>query len=180
MVQVKLNKINMLYKSIICVFILSTLNSCNTSLFKNNLSQILGIKKVEIENSYIFDEWAGPHGDGFILEIYKLSEITIQNFISTSNKILPEKTEKNKNWQKQNWSILPIDSSYNEVFIMGLNYMPNDKKIKAQLEIINKVAFKKGVFCSFYYSPNKENPRQLQLFLLDVQSKKLYMIEQKL
>lgn len=170
----------MLYRLICSVFLSLFLSSCNTSFFKGDLSPILGLEKVEIENSQTLDEWAGAQGDGFILEVYELSEKTVQAFINQSVKNLPNKKEEGKNWQKYNWSKAPVDSSYNEVFIMCLNYSSDSEKLKTQLNEIKKLIEKEGVYYSFYYRPDKENPQNAQLFILDVQSRKLYAIDQQI
>jgi hypothetical protein len=179
MEQEKLN--NMSRKLIYNIFLFIFLCSCNTSFIKNDLPKILDVDKVEIKKSQILNEWAGIHGDGFILEIYKLSEKTIQNFEEKSLKKLPDKKEKDKIWQKYNWSTLPIDSSYNEIFIMCLNYFSNNAKIRNILtEIKELIEEEKRMYYSFYYRPNKENPQNVQLFILDIENKKLYVIDQQI
>ena len=170
----------MLYRLIFCTFLFLFVSSCNTSFFKDDLSQILGVEKVEIENSQMLDEWAGTQGDGFILEVYELSEKTVQTFIDQSSKNLPDKKDEGKDWQKYNWSKAPVDSSYNEVFIICLNYSGNSEKLKVQLNEIKKVMENERVYYSFYYRPDKENPQNVQLFILDVQSRKLYTIDQQI
>jgi hypothetical protein len=156
------------------------LSSCNTSFFKDDLSQILGVEKVEIKNSQTLDEWAGMQGDGFILEIYDLSEKTVQAFKDKPLKNLPDKKEEGKEWKKYNWSTFPVDSSYNEVFIMCLNYSSDSEKLKVQLNEIKKLMGKEEVYYSFYYRPDKNNPQNVQLFILDIQSRKLYTIDQQI
>ncbi|RZJ91412.1 MAG: hypothetical protein EOO20_05145 [Chryseobacterium sp.] len=168
------------YRLIFIVFLCLFLSSCNVFFFKDALSPILGVEKVEVENSQTLDEWAGVQGDGFILEVYELSEKTVQSFIKQSSKNLPDKKEKNKNWRKYDWSKTPIDSSYNEVFIMSLNYSSNSEKLKVQLNEMRKLIEKEGVYYSFFYRPDKENPQAVQLFILDVQSRKFYAIDQQI
>ncbi|MDB5232744.1 MAG: hypothetical protein JWN76_3549 [Chitinophagaceae bacterium] len=168
------------YRLIFSAFLFLFLSSCNTSFIKDDLSSILGVEKVEIENRQTLDEWAGKQGDGFILEVYELSEKTVQTFIKQSSKNLPDKKEEGKNWQKYNWNKAPVDSSYNEVFIMCLNYSSDSEKLKVQLNEIKKVMENEGVYYSFYYRPDKENPQNVQLFILDVQSRKLYTIDQQI
>jgi hypothetical protein len=169
----------MLHKLIIGAFVVLFLNSCSTSFFEDNLSQILGVQ-AEIENVQTFNESAGIHGDGFILEKYKLSEKTIKTFIEKPFQDLPDKTEGGKHYQKYNWSKDAIDSSYNEIFIMCLNYASDNEKIKVQLNEINNVLKKKEIYYSFYFIPNKENPQNVQLFILDVQCQRLYAIDQQI
>jgi len=170
----------MLYRIIFSVFLFLFLSSCNTSFFKNDLSQIFGVEKIEIENIQTFDEWAGMQGDGFVLEVYTLSGKTMQAFKDNPLKNLPDKKEEGKEWQKYNWSTFPIDSSYNEVFIVCLNYSSNSRKLKVKLNEIKRLIEKEGVYYSFYYRPDKDNPQNVQLFILDVQNRKFYAIDQQI
>ena len=62
---------------------------------------------------------------------------------------------------------------------MCLNYASNNDKIKSQLKEIKEILKKGGVYYSFYYRPDKENPQNVQLFILDIQSKKIYAIDQQ-
>ena len=178
MEQEKLNKSFLTYSLLICIFLAHS--SCSTSYFKNDLSKILGIKDVEIENSQLFEEWAGVQGDGFILEIYTLSEKSVQSFEETSNKELPSKMGKNNIWHKYDWSSIPVDSSYSEIFIVCLNYFSSSDTIKIQLRKIQEIMCKEDVYYSFYYKPNKDNPQSVQLFVLDIQYRKLYAIDQQI
>jgi hypothetical protein len=170
----------MLYRLIFSNFLFLFLSSCSNSFFKDDLSFLLDVEKVEIENSKTLDEWAGMQGDGFILEVYDLSEKTIQAFENKSSKELPDKKEKDENWQKYNWTTPPVDISFNEVFIMCLNYSSDNQELKNQLNEIKKLIEKEGVYYSFYYKPDKENPQYVQLFILDSKSRKLYMIDQQI
>jgi hypothetical protein len=168
------------YRIIFSVFLFLFLSSCNLSYFKNDLYQILGVEKKEIKNIQNFNEISGIQGEGYILEIYTLSEKVIQAFKNNPLKNLPDKQEEGKEWHKYNWSTFPIDSSYNEVFIMCLNYSGSSKKLTVKLNEIKRLIEKEGVYYSFYYSPNKVNPQDVQLFILDVQNRKLYAIEQQI
>lgn len=170
----------MSHRLVFIYFLFFLLSSCNNYFYKNDLPLILGIENVEIKNSQRIDEWAGMHGDGFILEIYELSETTIQAFINRSSKNIPNKKENGKIWKKYNWSKIPIDSSFREIFIMCLNYSSDNQKLKAQLNEIKKLIEKEGVYCSFYYRPDSENPQNVQLFILDVKGKKIYAIDQQI
>lgn len=170
----------MFYRLIFSAFLFLFLSSCNTSFFKDDLSQILGVEKVEIENIQTLDEWAGTQGDGFVLEVYELSEKTVATFINQSSKNLPDKKEENKNWQKYNWNKTPVDSSFSEIFMMCLNYSSDSQELKAQLNEIKQLIEKEGLYYSFYYRPDKENPQNVQLFILDIQNRKLYTIDQQI
>jgi len=165
------------YRIIFSVFLFLFLSSCNLSYFKKDLSQILGVEKKEIKNIQNFNEIAGIQGEGYILEIYTLSEKAIQAFKNNPLRNLPDKQEEGKEWHKYNWSTFPIDSSYSEVFNMCLYNSGYNKKLTVKLNEIKRLIEKEGVYYSFYYSPDKVNPQDAQLFILDVQNRKLYAID---
>lgn len=169
----------MLNRFILIAILLSSLFSCNTAIFKDDLSEILGIEKVEIENIEVISECCGLQGDGYFLEIYELSEKTIDAFKNRAQKTLPNRKEQNENWQKNNWSKMPIDSAYNEIFDVCFNFLANDKKLKHQIDDLNELINHGNVYYSFYYKPNKESPQKVIFFLLDIQGHKLYVIDQK-
>lgn len=145
-------------------------------VFKDDLSQILGVSDIEVKNSQGTDEFGG-FGEGYTLEEYELSEKTVQAFINNASKTLPDKKEEGKNWQKKDWSKVPVDSSYSEILTMCLNYSSGSTKLETQLNEIKKMLEKIEVYYSFYYKPDEDNPQDAQLFILDVQSRKVYVIE---
>ena len=55
-----------------------------------------------------------------------------------------------------------------------------NKKLKVKLNEIKRLIEKEGVYYSFYYRPDKEHPQNVELFILDVQNRKLYAIDQQL
>jgi hypothetical protein len=154
-------------------------NSCSYS-FEKDLRKILGLSHIKINNKQEFSEWKGFQGDGFILEIYDLSEETVNNFDNLSLKRLPNKKEENKKWRKHDWYLFPIDSSYNEIFIMCLNYHSNSEEINCKLKQIKQLMRTNKFYCSFYYNSIQQNINSVQLFLLDVSEYKLYVIDQQL
>ncbi len=161
-------------KIILSIYLFSIL-SCQSDLYKNDLSKILGISNIEITNNQGTDEFGG-FGEGYSLEVYELSENTVNSFIKQSSKKLPDKIENSVEWQKKDWSEIPADSSFNEIFIVCLNYSSGNKKLETQLNEI-KTILNNGAYYSFYFKPNKLNPQTVQLFIFDTKGKKLYIID---
>jgi hypothetical protein len=146
---------------------------CQSSYFKDDLSNILGVKSVDIESFSSKDEFGG-FGEGYTLEKYKLSKVTIDDFESIQSKRLPVK---DGGWQRYGWSRTPIDSSFKVVIFMPLSYYDGNKKLEAVLHQVKKSLESPNVYYSFYYKPDKLNPQGVQLFILDVKSKELYAID---
>ena len=162
-------------KKILLAICVSSLLGCQSSVFKKEVSELLNVNNAEIVNSKGTDEFGG-FGEGYTIEVYELSDKTIKDFENKKTKELPVKKD-DSTWQKKDWSKTPIDSSFSEIFIMGLNYSSGNKKIETELKEIKQLVEKSEVYYSFYYKPDKENPQDVQLFILDVPSRKLYTIE---
>lgn len=162
-------------KKLVFILCISSLISCQSTVFKNDISKLLNVSDAEITSSKGIDEFGG-YGEGYSIEVYQLSEKTILDFKDNLVKKLPMKKDTDI-WQKKDWSYTPIDSSFKEIFIMGLNYSSGNKKIEAELNEIKLLIEKSKVYYSFYFKPDIESPQEIQLFILDEQSRKLYVIE---
>lgn len=165
-------------KKLLLAVCIGSLFGCQSNVFKDDLPKILGVSNVEIQDSQGTDEFGG-FGEGYTLEVYELSEKTVKAFINLTAKNLPDKKEEGKNWEKHDWSKTPIDTSYNGVLSLVLNYR-SSTKLENQLNDIKKLLEKPDVYYSFYYYSNeevKEYIEDAQFFILDVQSRKLYTIE---
>ena len=156
------------------LFFFIFLISCNSNK-ENELSFILDVKNVEIELSKETSDFGG-FGEGYSLEVYVLSRKAIQSFVNKSNRILPKKKDPEK-WHKYDWNTYPVDSSYNEVFTMGLNYSNGDLKLEKYLIGIKKTLLTPNIYCAFYYKPDERNPQDIELYILDIKTGKLYLIK---
>jgi hypothetical protein len=153
----------------ICFF-----TSCQNAVFYNKIPKILGLSKITIEKYEVIDELGG-FGEGYALEEYTLSEKTIKEFESLKSKELPEKKDTIKNWSRKNWSrFIESDS---EIFSIGLNYLSKNERIQFKITTIKKVLQEQKFYYSFYCRPDETNPQDIQLFILDVSNRKLYIIE---
>lgn len=146
---------------------------CQSSYFKNDLSQILGVEKVDVESFSSKDEFGG-FGEGYTLEKYKLSKVTIDEFQGGRSKLLPVK---DGGWQRYGWSKAPIDSSFKEVIYMPLSYYDGNKKLEIVLQQVKKSLERADVYYAFYYKSDRSNPQSVQLFVVDIRSRELYAID---
>src|SRR5690348_2484153 len=102
---------------LLCLELLLFLISCGNRVFKNELPQVLKVDKVEIEDGQNIDIYGG-FGEGYTLEVYELSENTVQAFINNVSKALPNKKEDSIIWKKYDWTKSPFDSAYVEIAVM--------------------------------------------------------------
>lgn len=155
-------------------FLFSIVISCQDKIFEDQLPLILGIDNVDIKRSQNIDELGG-FGEGYTFEIYKLSEKTIKSFIKRTPKSI--RYNHDSTWKKKDWSKSPIDTTYNEVVAMCLNYDSGNKKLINKLNEIKKTLTQANVYYALYYRPDRYNPKDAQLFVLDINNKDLYIIE---
>jgi len=148
--------------------------NCQNRIFKDKLSLILDVNNVKIKKSLSIDEFGG-FGEGYTFEVYKLSEKTIKSFIVNPSKSI--RYNNDSTWVKKDWDKAPIDTIYNEVLLMCLNYDSGSKKLTNKLLEIKKSLTRTNVYYALYYRPDKYNPQDAQLFVLDIESKNLYIIE---
>ncbi len=164
---------------ILLTFVIVFFGSCQNKYFEKDLPKLMNVENIEIVNVQTLDEWGGSQGDGFILEVYELSQHTVDSFIKRTYKKLPEK-ENRESWFKYDWSKVPIDTSYIEIQTMTLNYSASNEKLNKILNEIKTVLNKKETYNAFYYKPNKENPNNVEMFVLDTETNKFYAIDQQL
>lgn len=91
---------------------------------------------------------------------------------------LPKKDK--EEWKRYGWNKGSVSSSFEEIFVLSLNYHTKNKKLKKQLLKIKDILNSKHSYLSFYYTPKKENPNCVQFFVLDESTNRLYAIENQL
>lgn len=154
---------------------LLVLIGCHKPIFKERIPIIFGIDNFELKVIANFDEFGG-FGEGYTFEIYEVSEGGIQAFINLKVKEISQYKD-DSSWKKVDWELAPADKLNEEVLIMCLNYANGNSKLKMFLTDAKKALQKEETYYSFYYKPNLENPQDVQLFIIDVRQKKLYVIE---
>ena len=141
--------------------------------FKSDLSNILGIKNVEILSyTKIFEQ--PLNNEFYFFEKYKLSKESVQQFIAKSNKKLPSKIVNSKVWYSNNWS--KVKNEKENLWIYAcLNYKTNNKKLKQELIEFKLKLKAKHTYCAFYCN-DFASPNKVIIFLLDLNSQFLYIV----
>ncbi|RYE24119.1 MAG: hypothetical protein EOP51_08395 [Sphingobacteriales bacterium] len=156
--------------SLISILLLS-LTSCKSFVFKNQLPDITGISDVGILKSECVEE-TGIRGKGYAIETYTLAQENSLAFRNIANKILPAKSE----WLKQDWSAGTVDTLYSEVFGVAFDSRSNESLNQTSKQI-RQLLNKDGVYHSFYYKPDKDNPKKVYFFVFDTMNNKIYIID---
>lgn len=161
---------------ILCLVFSFKLFWCDDNyLYENKLTQILGVGQVKIKDKSISDSWA--IGEWYICEIYYLTPKDFYSFLvgSKQNKLYSA----DNLWFRKNWEKLPVDSQYNEVKDMIINYRAT-KKIELITNEMKQIISNCSGFYSFLCQPTIENPQKVLFFLLDEKTNKLFVVDLKL
>ena len=135
--------LHMVAKQIPLTLLLFSLNSCQNFVFEKDLNKLLGVTNVVVEQREIVEEVGGIHGEGYTIEVYKLSEKTIEHFNKKTDKILPTHEDSNA-WKKIGWLPTPIETSYSEVTSIITDYVASEEKLKARIDTIKKAIKTRG------------------------------------
>lgn len=161
------------YRILILVITITFFN-CKNEVFVKDVDKIININDVEVLNTDTFDEFGG-FGEGFTMETIQLSEKSVDLFLKEKNKDI--QLMSTPSWTKFNWSTGNYDKSYKEVFSLIFNYSNGASKLDNKLKELKEILINEGTYYAFYYKPNKENPTDVQLFILDSKTRKLYALE---
>lgn len=138
---------------------------------KEHLCEYLGIEKVEALE--IFSEYLDANR--YRLDIFQLSEGTVNSFILHSKKELPPFDFGPKLKGRYHWTNGPIDSVYKNPIETGL-YMNTSDSVVNKYIITMQQVFEHGErYYAFYYKPGLRECESVIFFLLDIKQRKLYI-----
>lgn len=160
---------------LLCIF----LDSCSNRVFEHQIAYLLGVKNTKVEIIFTSESFGG-FGEGYTLEVYKISEKTGESFIKKSSKVLPDKNLKGQNWHKSNWQKNPIKKSELKKLEIIFDYRSNSQLTEKIDKIKNLIDKKdKHIFYAYYYKPDSENKDYIEdaeLFIIDLSDKKFYAL----
>ena len=137
-----------------------------------NLLNNLEIKNVE---SIYSNNEIGGFNEGYYIEIYKIPNVFIEDFIKNNNKKIISKS----GWKTSNWLKTPINSTFEDIQILALNYHTDSPELKNKLNDVKKVLNDQNGFYSFYYKEVEGVPNSVQIFVIDIKENIIYIIENK-
>jgi hypothetical protein len=143
-------------------------------VYESKITQILGINKVEIKGKSMTDSWA--IGEWYICETYNLTKENLNSFLAGNKR--NELYSADSLWFRKDWEKLPIDSQYNEIKDMVINYMATSKIEKRTNEMGQIISTCSGYY-SFLCQPTIENPQKVLFLLLDEKTNKLFVVDLK-
>jgi hypothetical protein len=149
--------------------------ACEQPIFKSKICALINVKNCVAHSVESINQFGG-FGEGFILEIYEISEESAIEFINDPSKKLPD-PEGDATWEKVNWLNSALDSSHIGLISMTLHYSNGNAELKKKLSKIEELIGANNVFHAFYCKPDLDNPQDTQLFVLDCNTRRMYVIE---
>jgi hypothetical protein len=160
---------------ILILFLPLTLNACSDCSIK--LDSIVSVQSISFKEEYCFDE-PSTAGEGFKMIVLSLAEETTKSFVESSDKsIFPlEKT----NYTVNHWQRTPITPKWQEANELVTNYFLHNETAKAYQNQIEQVLNGQNSFYAFYYRSVVGNIVDIQFFLIDTSTNKMYIIMNKI
>jgi len=155
------------------LFFIVILTACNNNMSENEIVEIFKLNDDDLKFIDSSDRFGG-FGEGFSLEEYEISKKATLIFLNDNNKNLPIN---NLGLKKIDWKVTPVNDSYDELFIMCLNYSNGNNVLEDKLDEIKTILKGKDVYYSFYYKSEIINPTDAKLFILDIKTRRVYVIE---
>ena len=149
------------------------ITSCQSTFFLDKIDEIMGVDDVEVFDRESIDVFGG-FGEGYTLEVYKLSHSTIQSFLNKPSKKLPRKHS--NGWNIKDWDTSPLDNDYKEIYTLVFDYFGN-KKLTNRLKKLKNLMSGEGVYYSFYYYPDRITPIKVRFFIIDIKKDTFYAID---
>jgi hypothetical protein len=141
-----------------------------------DIANILGIDTVKIDSFDYSESWNIKDYD--VVEVYKLSDATINTFVTSSSFILCDKHHESNLWEKCDWSKTPIAlPKWCEVYDMAITPLREDSKHNKLMKEIQKTLKDPENYYSLYL---KKTKGAVALFVLNPGSKYLYCVYVKI
>lgn len=141
-----------------------------------DVAEILGIDSVEIISVDFLESWNIQDYD--VVEVYQLSDVTINTFLMNSSPILYDKYYESQLWEKSNWRKTPIAlPQWDEIYNAFINVVRENNKHNELIQDILKILKEPGSFYSFYL---KKNRAAVTFFVLDIKNRCLYCLYVKI
>jgi len=166
----------MRYNCIFLSFLFLCFISCDKNIYKNEIIEIFDVRNDEVKFISSYSQFGG-FNEGFLLEEYEISKESVAIFLKDNEKTLPNKNKSNQKWEKIDWSSIPPNQSIDELFIMSLNYSDGNDKLESKLKELKKLLENSNVYYAFYYRLDIEYLRDVIMFILDVETNRIYVIE---
>ena len=150
----------------------------------NNKEYLKGIYGTTVEFGAPIFEYHSErafNGDGYSIEIYELPDSVRKKFVSPDSDFLnrfPQRPDYREDWETETWREGPFDSSFESYLSFALSSYDVDQAPGLAVHFADiRVALKsKRTFYSFFKYDHGDHPGNVDMFIIDLESGRIYEI----
>lgn len=161
------------YFKLTIIFLVITCCSSPTRI-NEELEKALGTS-IESTKSIYHDDEFGGFNEGYSIDIVELTVKTIKAFQNSVNN--NQYPLKKYDWQVFSWRKTPVLDSLDQIEALVLNYYVLDERERYQDEMRELMQSEDDVYYSFYFKEVAGNIIAVDFYLIDIESKKVYMVK---
>ena len=129
-------------------------------------------------------EYASPrsfNGDGYTISVYDLPDSVRRRFQNADQRLLqefPKRPRYRSHWRTEHWREAPFDPALQKYLDFALSsYDANQaESLSAQFDAIREALAHKRTFYGFFTFDHGDYPGDIDLFIVDLERGRLYMI----
>ncbi len=155
------------------VYLSVFLLGCSPNNVTRELDSILGLEEPSFKVEFTKNDFFTFNGEGYSIQVLKLSDETIQSFIDQDKSLFP--VDK-KGFTSKRWVKNPITVEEKEIEELVTTYFIKDEKSKRYQDDITKLLKSDRGYYSYYFKSIDESINYVLFFLVDTDTKKLYVV----
>lgn len=168
-VRLKKQNINFLF-CIISFVLMGCSSTANQEYFNKTMGLNIEIKK----KIFSSEDSISPQGEGFSMEIITFDKKNTDSlFVNSDN--YPKSYDLRENWKISKWQKTPLVNK--DVSELLFNYDISDTAIKKELANLKLLINSKNNYISYYFKESNGNIYAIDICVLDIENKKIYLCE---
>ncbi|MDP1581369.1 MAG: hypothetical protein Q8M02_13935 [Candidatus Didemnitutus sp.] len=128
--------------------------------------------------TFSYDSERAFNGDGYSIQVFALPKSVRERFESFDEKALgalPQKPDYRSQWKTSPWRKTPMQSSENKYLDFALsNFGPAE--VRYHQKAIRELVGKTGSYVAYFYFDHGDYPGNIDLFVVDLEGNRLYLI----
>lgn len=154
----------------ICFFLVGCASKIDKGYFNDTLGLNVNVQKKTFDSS----DAVNQQGEGFTIQSYTF-EVKENDSILKNISSYPITYEIRKNWKVSKWSNTPLTNK--DVKDLLFKYSIKDAKMKIELQKIQEVLNSAGNYFSYYYKDHEGEIYSIDISIVDVKNKIIYLCE---
>ena len=128
-----------------------------------------------------YDSGRTIHGDGYSLSVYEIPQAIRQRFEAADERLrtfFPQRSEHREHWRAEGWREAPLDPAARKYIDFALCAYDEDQssRLTAEYADIRDALTRRRTYYGFLVYDHGETPGNVDLFIVDLERDRLYMI----